>query len=494
MTKILIIGIDALDSETITKHISDLPNFRKLVSETGEINFDGVFPPDSPTSWGSIYTGLNPAKHGIVLFVDPLKRVSKMITKDVDDRAIHGKTFWDLASAHGKKVCILPHLLGYPVWPVNGVMIGRSGVSGDIQIYPPEKAETYDISKFKWNLGLFPGRNKKKYIELTKEQIRKEMEFGLKMLKNTNWDLFFISFGELDSIQYSFWNYYDKEDPSYPGKNSYETLIPEFYKLYDDLIGKFMSIAGQETITVVVSDHGIGSRPVKLININELLCRNGFLKLKSKEKKGLSATQRFIQSSKRTILKTVSKHDLGNIAAAIIRLFPKGKEWFISSDHVDWNNTLAYLSDQSGIKNYPYGGITVLKNKNYEEIRDTIIKELSGIKDPTTGEKIANWVCKREDLYSGEYIENYPDIVFDLKEDYGAGTSVPANLFDESLSHSIVPGCHKQHNATFLISENYEKKEHNMTLIDFAPTVLGIIGVDTAKYEFDGKDIFRNDF
>jgi len=129
MSRLVVIGIDALDSKTLSSLKDRLPNFRKLMDSGPQVEFDGVFPPDSPTSWASIFTGLNPANHGIVLFVDPLRRVSTMITKDVDDQTIRGKTFWDIAGRAGKKVCIIPHLLGYPPWDVNGVMIGRSGIN-----------------------------------------------------------------------------------------------------------------------------------------------------------------------------------------------------------------------------------------------------------------------------------------------------------------------------------------------------------------------------
>jgi len=77
--KILIIGIDSMDSELVHKFIEDLPNIRRLMENSPNIKFEGVFPPDSPTSWASIYTGLNPAKHGVLLFVDPLEKTGKLL-------------------------------------------------------------------------------------------------------------------------------------------------------------------------------------------------------------------------------------------------------------------------------------------------------------------------------------------------------------------------------------------------------------------------------
>ena len=179
-----------------------------------------------------------------------------------------------------------------------------------------------------------------------------------------------------------------------------------------------------------------------------------------------------------------------------MRLFPKGKEWLITSQHVDWENTVAYLTDQSGIKNYPYGGIRIgeetIKKIDYEAIRNLIIDEFLKITDPVSGKRIVRWVCRREELYSGEYIDRYPDILFELSDDYSAGTITPAQLFDKSVSHNIVPGYHKQHHATFLISgingRNAIKKD--MTLMDVAPTILGLLGIDWQKFGFDGTNVF----
>lgn len=493
--RVLIIGIDALDATTLFKHRSELPYFSKLIENTPINTFDGVFPPDSPTSWASIYTGLNPAKHGIVLFTDPLKRVSTMVSKDVDDTSIRGRTFWDIAGKMGKKVCIMPHLLGYPVWPVNGVMIGRSGVTPDVQVYPEDISHEYYMSEFMWDLKLFPGRNKAGYIKCAQAQLQREQDFALQLFSKNEWDIFFISFGELDPIQYSFWNFYDTCDPSYPGENPYQDVIVDFYKAYDRIIGTFWALKETNTAIIVVSDHGIGSRPVRLFNVNEFLRRNDLLQLNNKQpNSSKTTTVPRIAKVKQWLLLLIDRYDLGNYAAKGLKIFPMGKEMFISAPHIDWNRSTAYLTDQSGIKNYPYGGIIVngQSQGEYETIRDLIIQELSHVKDPDSGEKVVKWICKREDLYSGEYIDSYPDILFEFNSAYGAGATTPAEIFGESLTHNIAPGCHKQHHATFLISDYGDRdvREQGMSLIDVTPTVLDLLGIEWKRFEFDGKSIF----
>lgn len=493
--KLVVIGIDALDSDTLEKLKDELPNFRQLLENSKDINFDGVFPPDSPTSWGSIYTGVNPAKHGIVLFVDPLQRVSTMINKDVDDSTIRNKTFWDIVSETGKKVCIMPHLLGYPVWPVNGIMIGRSGVTPDVQIFPENLIEKIDFSQFKWDLKLFPGRNKRKFIETAKKQIERELNFALKIFNYDSWDLFFISFGELDVIQYSFWNYFDENDPTYPKRyNPYKDVIPDFYKIYDEIIGKFLSTIDDDTIIVVVSDHGIGRRPIQLVNINEILRINGYLTTQN-DKSSNNPKSSFKLNFKKICLHLIDRFDLANVAVLGLKLLPRGKEWIVQSNPIDWENSKAYLTDQSGIKNYPYGGIIVKTPymSQYGNTRNEIINIFSKLQDPKTKEYVFKWIIKREELYEGNFLNNYPDLLFELNENYGAGGEIFTDIFGKSVTHNIAPGCHKQHHATFLISkinDDFVISKEIMNLMDVTPTILDLLDINTNLYKFDGSTIF----
>jgi len=496
MSRVLVIGIDALDSMTLCNLERGLPTFRKLREESGDIEFDGVFPPDSPTSWGSIYTGLNPAKHGIVLFTDPLSRVGTMVTKDVDDTTIRGRTFWDLAGAEGRRVVILPHLLGYPPWRVNGVMIGRSGVTKEAKACPQDFNENYPVSEFRWGLDNYPGRRKDAYVRLAKQQIKRETEFVMTLLKERAWDLFFVSFGELDVIQYSYWNYYDEKDPEYSENNAYKDVIPDFYRIYDEIIAKLLAVSGSDTTTIVVSDHGIGSRPVNLVNINEWLRRIGMLSVRNGKK---STPRAFspVTRLKRSVVTAVNKYELGNHAVKALRVFPQAKEWILSQNPIDWEDTVAYLTDQSGIKNYPYGGILIkrdnIEDGDYERSRDSIIDAFLKITDPKTGRSVAKWAAKREELYQGDYMKRYPDIVFELSSDYCAGTNVPAPIFGRSITHNIAPGYHKQHHAVFLVSNakrSVSKKD--MNLMDVTPTILDLLDIDWRRYNFDGSSIFGN--
>lgn len=496
MSKVLIIGIDALDSTLLSRFESDLPHLRKLKQGSPDVRLTSVQPPDSDTAWASIHTGVNPAKHGIVRFIDPLDKASSLLSKEATSANLCGRTYWDYAGKSGKRVCILfPHL-AYPVWEVNGVMVSRAAMAEDVQSFPQGIQREYELSHLNTIKGVPKSKRLiQKYIDDNKKLISDEAEFGRKILSEYGWDLFFIYSSALDLIKHSFWRYCDENDPSYPGDNPYQDVIKDFYRLYDDFVGRFIDAIDSETVLIVLSDHGHGMRPVKLVNINEILRQKGLL-----VSRGTSiASRNWIQAMeriKRGALRFIAEHELGETARKLLKIFPAGRRIYTSPLSIDWQRTVAHVTDMSGIKSYSYGGITIikenLKDMDYEQVRAAIIAELSQIREPETGESLVNWVCRREELYSGEFISKYPDIVFDLREDYGAGWAIHGSLFTTAPAHNIVPGSHKAYSPVFLMA-NWKNKRctaKEMTLMDMAPTVLDLLDVK-GNYNFDGRSILE---
>ena len=129
---VLVIGIDSVDSKILLKFLDDLPNFRRLCELSPKLKMSSVFPPDSDTAWASIYTGLNPANHGIIDFVDPLEKAVHIQSNEVDPQPFIGKTFWDIASNNNKiSYSLLPHIC-YPPWKINGTMVSRSKINESV--------------------------------------------------------------------------------------------------------------------------------------------------------------------------------------------------------------------------------------------------------------------------------------------------------------------------------------------------------------------------
>lgn len=145
--RLVMIGIDSMDRRLIHEYLDDLPTFQKLMNESPAIALNSVFPPDSDTAWVSIYTGLNPAQHGVVTFIDPLARVAMYQTDYLNSSSIKGRTFWDIAGEKGKKVCMIYPHAAYPVWEVNGFMIAPRPKTDEFETYPQNYKFNFKMEK-----------------------------------------------------------------------------------------------------------------------------------------------------------------------------------------------------------------------------------------------------------------------------------------------------------------------------------------------------------
>jgi predicted AlkP superfamily phosphohydrolase/phosphomutase len=98
------------------------------------------------------------------------------------------------------------------------------------------------------------------------------------MLREQEWDYFhFVDIG-LDRMHHGFWNYFDKKHVQYEAGNPYENAIPDYYLWLDQQIGAALELLDNETVVLVVSDHG-AQRLDGGFAINEWLIREGLLRL-----------------------------------------------------------------------------------------------------------------------------------------------------------------------------------------------------------------------
>ena len=491
--KTFIVGIDSLDITLVDRFIEDLPNLAKLRNQSPKFDLKSVYPPDSVTCWSSIYTGWNPARHGLLFFSDPLDKVATTTTTDVDNTVLRGKSFWDFAGREGKSVCLLfPHVC-YPVWQVSGVMMGRSSsilVKKSVESYPREIREQFKDMALE-SIKAYP-ENPERFLKRAEELIVSESKVALTLYKKQEWDLFFVYSGTLDFISHHFWSSFDEGDPSYEqGPNS--AVIPKFYKLYDAVIGEYLKAMTDDTVAIIISDHGHGRRPSNTVNLNMILKDQGLLNTRD-DRRGGALAYGSLEAVKGMATSSVNKYRRGgNLAMRALKRFPRLRRFFTKSWLVDWDRTLAYTVDMSGLKAYTYGGIRLLRGKladSYEPTRASILANMKTLKVPGQDVSLFKWIARREDVYNGPFIEKYPDIIFEMVEDYGAGHKVAGPLFSKSQTHNIQPGSHKPDSPTLLISgHGGTPNTTEVGLVDIAPTLLRIMGV-SPPIGLDGKSIY----
>lgn len=434
---VYILGIDGLDLGIINQYIDRLPNFKRLKDEECLGLVKTVFPADSVPAWSTIFTGLNPAEHGIVRGKDYVESVEQYAKNNKID--ISGKTFWDELSAEGKKCLVLNPFLAYPAWSINGTMIsGPSFVEGSVSKYPAEVKST--------NEHVYGGygavgdmSSLKNDMESAYNDIKDLWEETKFHLNKDSYDLSFITFTTLDRIQHYTWRFYDEKDPLHEYDTYLSNLIFESLKLFDEILKELFQRMSDSDSLIIISDHGFGQRPYKLINLNELLRQEGLLEI-NKAAQGFST--KFKQRLRNVALKTLSSLNLMDVVVSRVKKIP-GAMKYKKSDHlIDKGNSICYVDDLfSGKKPYiglNYGskvkGNKMLEEKYFDKIIDIFKQhnEFPGYK----------WIKRNYDVYQGAYHDRLPDICIELPQDYGIEYDLFGDIIVNSVTHYRISGGH----------------------------------------------------
>ena len=154
--------------------------------------------------------------------------------------------------------------------------------------------------------------------------------------------------------------------------------IKKYYKQMDLFLGKVLAKIDKSTALFIISDHGFTTFE-RAVSINTWLWKNGFMKLSSKP----------------------TENDAGDL----FRL-------------VEWSGTKAYSLGFSGIYINVQGreGQGIVAENEKEKIIDSIIKRLKNLKDGN--KKVITSLYKSSEIYSGDFVENSPDILVGFEPGY----------------------------------------------------------------------------
>ena len=271
-----------------------------------------------------------------------------------------------------------------------------------------------------------------------------------------------------DRVQHMFWRFIDPTHPMYDaaGAARYGDSIERVYKRCDQLVGEVLQRIEPGTLVFILSDHGFHSFKYG-VNLNTWLVENGFL-----AKQG----------------KALGDKNLND-------MFGGGGQFW---EGVDWTRTRAYSLGLGQVYFNMRGregqGI-VNEGDDYKRLADELSAKLLTMTDPKTGQRIVRSVYKRDDVYTGPYMANAPDLQVGFEDGYrvswqtSLGGSPPGLLYPNmkkwsgdhcSFDYKTIPGS--------LIS-NRKLNANEARIIDIAPTVLKYFGIGIPK-EIDGKPLF----
>jgi len=494
-SRVIVIGIDGAGFNLINKLIDEdrLPNIKKLIESRAYGDLQSTIQPSSEQAWSSFMTGMNNGKHGIYGFIQ--RKPSTYDLRIVNGRMHHGKTLWSILSDASKKVIVINVPMTYPPEKVNGVLISSffAPSTKSDYTYPP-----YIKEEIKENIGKYilevtaPIESPKENPDATREfvnKLRVQLEQSCKVIdyfmENYDWDFFMYVFTSTERASHKFWSSMEGGDDEFNG------VIPELYESIDKRIGDIVSKMQDDDILIIMSDHGLGPLK-KVVLTSRWLEKEGYL-----VRKKSARVKKFINNGR--ILSTLYLK-LITLFRSVFRIgFPQLMSKMVSAVgyfDIDWSRTKAYMVGGGNIcinlKGREPAGI--VKEEEYEKVRNNIIKRLSKFKDGETGEIIMRKVYKREEIYHGKYLNEAPDIIPLLNDGYRAvafeSQAKSKDILISSKDEPLVAkstGCHYLKGIVIMYGKDIKKgRIDNANIIDVMPTILSFYGLSIPD-NVDGK-------
>jgi len=279
--KILVIGLDCAAPELLFGY-EELANIRRLMDTGCYGKLESVVPPITIPAWMCMSTSQDPGSLGVYGFRNRGDHSYEKL-QIVNAKSIRTTAIWDYLAMEGKKSVLIGVPPSFPPRKVNGICVGCF-------ITPDSNTDEYTHpahikDEIKGLVGEYPvdvkgfRTDQKDWL---KEQIfelsRKQFTVIRHYLQHAEWDYFHFVNIALDRVHHGFWSYCDPSHVDHVPGNPYQTVIRDFYRHLDEEIGKVLELIPEDTIVLVVSDHG--ARPLDGgFCVNEWLVREGLLVL-----------------------------------------------------------------------------------------------------------------------------------------------------------------------------------------------------------------------
>lgn len=487
----LLLGLDGV-SESVLRPLLEsghVPNLEGLLGRGAVDDLESQIPPWTPSAWPSLYTGVNPGKHGAFDF----------LTFDGYDWSLINRThvrehaIWELLDDHGLSSVVVnvpvtdpprsfdgalvPGYIGpeEPTCHPTGLLDDLREEIGGYRVYEPDGVEGDE--RIEWYRRLIEMRGRA-FRHLAAEY---EPDFG------------FVQFQQTDSV------FHERPED--------EVAVNTVFETVDEEIGRILDACDPETV-IVASDHGIGPYDGCEFRVNEFLRDLDLLKStrgegsmpswtalareRDGDTSGSAVLQRALQAASsvgltsqriHAILSRLSLDEivLNHVSSDTVRA---------ATERVDFAESTAYMRSRTelGVRinkagRDPEGNVSP---NEYSTVRNDVIKELSAARTPE-GDPVFEEVAASEEYFTGPFVDEAVDIV-----------TIPAE-FDNYLSASLRGDTfaepdelwnHKLDGIIAVVAPGVDPDGdlENAHLFDVAPTVLASLGVPPST-RMDGEPL-----
>ncbi len=513
----LVIGLDGATLDLIEPlaRAGKLPHLSSLMERGAFGRLTVPMPPVTFPSWTSFMTGVNPGRHGIFDFTR--RENHGYDVRFVNSSFRKSPTIWRILSDLGKRVCSLGIPGNYPPEEVNGYTL--SGFDTPVTTradasfaYPPEfadvvnKAGGFPFADFQ-EFSIDEGWHERAFASMC-SAIDRKTELALTMIGREAFDCFMIMFGESDTVAHHFWSLHDEASPRFSAdlRSRLGDCVAEIYRRLDDSVGRLVDAAKADHV-MIVSDHGFGGVGDVALHLNRWLEESGFLTWsRSRSSNELFSASRWAGRIRQAAVRSIPER----LQAPLFRVgggrFAGALESRVRFGGIDWQGTRAFSEELNyapaiwlNVAGREPGG--TVPHAGYEDACSELTQRLMEWHDPYNGGNVVRRVYRRGELFHGPQVRYAPDLVLDLELHGGysyvclpslgrSGPSIRKLSGTELDGGKLVgmSGSHRRQGVFMLAGEGVNSgRMRGVEMVDLAPTLLGILGVESAEGDFDGR-------
>lgn len=286
-SKVLLIGWDAADWQMINPLLADgkMPHLARFIQQGVSGNIATLQPVLSPMLWTTIATGKHADEHGITSFVEPTPEGDGI--RPVASTSRKCKALWNILNQTGMRSNVINWFASHPAEPLAGSVVSNAFPALDKYkcvpaklpqhcIHPPEQATAlapYRIDPHEIGpaeiLPFIPQLGKidmalDSRLPIFRQLLAKTASIhnaATYLMQADAWDLTAIYYGAIDQFGHEFMAYHppqmaDVEDAEF---ELYKDVMTGVYRYHDMMLHALLQIAGEDTVVIILSDHGYRS-------------------------------------------------------------------------------------------------------------------------------------------------------------------------------------------------------------------------------------------
>ena len=486
----LLIGIDATCDRVLDPMFEDgeLPALASIFERGVRERLESQIPPWTASAWPSLYTGMNPGKHGVFSFLS----FDGYDWDVVNSTDVRERTMWELLDRHGMTSVVVNAPVTHPPREFDGALIPGYTAPEDPECHPDGLLE--EVREAIGQYRVYPPKDVD-LVEGYRSCVRMRGEAFTYLADRFDPEFGFLQFQATDSIFHR-----RPED---------DEAIRTIYREVDRQVGSILETCDPDTV-IVASDHGIGPYDGVEFRVNDFLREEGYLRTKRggegmpswatvrerNLKEGDEATRRERSAIERTMATFAAVGVTSQRLGALLERL--GLAEFVAervpaavvsagAEQVDFPESAAYVRSriELGVRinlqgREPDG---IVPPSEYESVRSELIEALGSVTTPD-GNPVFETVAPREAFFHGPESERAVDVV-----------TVPAN-FDHFLSATLrneqfgppsEPWNHKLDGIVAIegVGVDSDADVDGAHLFDVAPTVLATLDVP-ADERMDG--------